>query len=180
MQHANIPALASLVCGVLGCIPFVMSLAAIVLAVVGLWKLRTPNTGGKTLATIGIVLGVVGLIAWSSLGGVMLMAYQTSKPARVVANQFAIDLSTGNINGAVAASHGMTPQQLNPVAQEIQPWGAATSTSFSSFKTRVNVDGTTICDLSGTATFTTGGQKQYSVRLVRKGGPFKVQSFNFQ
>lgn len=179
-QRTNGPAIASLVCGIVGCVPFVMSLSAVILGIVAIRKTRDPSVGGKTLAIVGLVLGIVGVAGWSLLGGFMLTAYVTSKPARVVAHQFALDLSTGNIPAAVAATGGMTPQQLTPIVQQMKPWGALTSTTFPSFKTRANLDGTTTCDLTGTATFASGAQKTYTVSLVKQGGTFKVHSFNFR
>lgn len=179
-QQTNGPAIASLVCGIIGCIPLIMSLAAVILGLVGLRKTRDPRVGGKPLAIIGLTLGSIGLAGWVLFGAFMLMAYDASKPARVVANQFALDLSTGNISAAVAATGGMTPQQLTTVAQQIQPWGALTNTTFSSFNMRASVTGTTTCELGGTATFATGGQKTYTVKLVKQGETFKVHSFNFQ
>lgn len=179
-QQTNGPAIASLVCGIVGCIPFLTSLAAIILGMIGLRKARNPQVGGKSLAIVGLVLGIVGMAGWSLFGGLMISSYVASKPARAVANQFALDLSNGNINAAVAASTGMTPEQLSVVAQQIQPWGAVTDTTFLGFRTHFNLNGSTVCNLDGTATFATGGQKAYTVTLIKQGQSFKVQSFNFR
>lgn len=179
-QRTNGPAIASLVCGIVGCIPFLTSLAAIILGVIGLRKARSPDVGGKSLAIVGLVLGIVGMVGWGLFGGLMVSSYVASKPARAVANQFALDLSNGNINAAVAASSGMTSEQLSGVAQQMQPWGALTDTTFMGFNTRFNLNSATICELNGTATFATGGQKVYTVTLIKQGQSFKVQSFNFR
>ena len=66
------------------------------------------------------------------------------------------------------------------IVQQIKPWGTLTSTTFPGFTTRANFDGTTTCELTGFATFAKGGQKTYTVILVKQGGTFKVQSFNFK
>lgn len=179
-RKANAPAIASLVCSIIGCIPFIASLAAIILGIVGLRKTRNPKFGGRTLATLGLVFGLIGLAGWSVVGGVIYLGYTTSKPARATANQFAVDLSSSNVTGAAAASTGMSIEQLNAAALQIQPWGTVTSTTFTSFKTRVNLDGTTTWDLGGLATFTNGGTRSYTVRVIKRGGTYKVHSFNFR
>lgn len=178
-QRTNGPAIASLVCGLVGCVPFITSLAAVVLGVVGLKKTRDPSVGGKGFAIAGLVLGIMGMGGWTIFGGALYAAYAASKPARVVANQFAVDLSNGNTAAALAATAGMTAQQLDPVVQQIQPWGTLTGTRFPSFRVSTTAAGTR-CDLTGTADFSTGGTKVYTVRLIKANNEYKVESFDFR
>ena len=60
-QRANGLAIASLVCGIVGCVPFVTSLAALVLGIVSVRKAREPGFGGKSIAIVGLTLGIVGV-----------------------------------------------------------------------------------------------------------------------
>jgi prepilin-type processing-associated H-X9-DG protein len=60
-RQRNSLAVASLVCGVLGFIPFV-SILAIVFGIVGLIKSRSPRIGGRRLAFAGTVLGCIGML----------------------------------------------------------------------------------------------------------------------
>lgn len=179
-QRMSGAAIASLVCGIVGCVPFVTSLAAVILGFIGIRKTRNPGVGGKGLAIAGLVLGLVGLVGWSLFCGTLLVAYMASQPARGVAKQFAIDLSNGNIPAATANSTGMTQQELTDVAEKIKAWGTVTDTTFPSFSARANLDGTTTCDLTGTAAFTSGGEKVYTVSLVKQNGTYKVTSFHFR
>ncbi len=179
-QKSNGVAIGSLICGILGCVPFITSIAAVILGVVGIKKTKDPQVGGKGLAIAGLVLGIVGLAGWGLFGGFLYVAYAKSVPARAIATQFATDLAAGNTNAAVAATGGMTAQQLDAVSQQMKPWGGLTGTAFPGFNTRVNVDGTTTCELTGTATFATAGQKTYTVTLVKNNGVFKINKFNFQ
>lgn len=177
-QKANGLAIASLVCGVVGCIPFLTSLIALVLGWVGLRKARNPDVGGKGLALAGMILGLIGLAGWTLFAGVLIGAYISTKPARGVAHQFALDLSNGNVSAAVAASAGISAEQLTDVADKMKPWGTLTDTSFTGFNTRYN-NGISTCELTGTATFTTGGSKSYTITLVKRGAAYQVQEFNF-
>jgi hypothetical protein len=179
-QQTNGPAIVSLICGILGCVPILTGLLAVIFGIIGIKKTRDPQVGGKALAIVGLVLGILSIAGWSVFGGAMYVAYAASQPARPVARQFAIDLTTGNTPAAVAASAGLTAVQLDSIAKDLKPWGTVTDTSFASFKTRANLNGSTTCDLGGTATFTTAGTKTYTVTLVKLNGAWKVQSFNFQ
>lgn len=59
-------AIASLVCSLLGCCPFVTSLLGLILGIAALATIgRDPAVKGKGLAGAGIVLGLIGLIAWT-------------------------------------------------------------------------------------------------------------------
>lgn len=180
VKRTNGVAIASLVCGLLGCVPLITSLAAILLGILGMKKTKDPTVGGKGFAIAGLVLGIVGIAGWTLSGGAIYLGYSASKPARAVANQFAVDLSTGNTAAALAASAGMTTQQLDSVIQQIQPWGTVNSTTFTSFNIATTASTGTTCDLTGIAVFTNGGTKAYTVRLIKQGEAYKVQSFNFK
>jgi type II secretion system protein G len=62
-------AIASLICGILGCIPGAQ-IAAVILGLVSLKKINKGLAGGKALAIIGIILGVVGIGSYA-YGGYM-------------------------------------------------------------------------------------------------------------
>jgi hypothetical protein len=67
-QRVSALAVSSLVFGLLCCIP-VVGLIAVILGATGLIKIRESEgrLGGKTLATVGIVLGLIGTIAWLAI-----------------------------------------------------------------------------------------------------------------
>src|SRR4051812_31685148 len=71
-------AIASLICGLLGCIPGIASLLAIVFGIVGVKKANEPQTSGKGIAITGIVLGLVGLLLWAGCGGSAFLFYRSS------------------------------------------------------------------------------------------------------
>lgn len=178
-KKTNGPAITSLVCGILGCVPILTGLLAVIFGIVGIKKTRDPMVGGKALAIIGLVLGIISIGGWSVFGGAMYLAYSASLPARTVAKQFANDVASGNTAAASAASAGITTEELDAAAARIKPWGALTNTTIVGFNVQAN-PGTTTCDLTGIATFATAGPKTYTATLVKVDGTYKVQSFNFQ
>lgn len=68
-QRVSVLAVSSLVFGVLCCIP-VVGLIAIILGASGLIRIREAEgrLGGKTLAIVGIVLGMLGTLGWLAVG----------------------------------------------------------------------------------------------------------------
>lgn len=64
-QRPNGWAIASLVSGLLVCIPFLPASLAIIAGILGLRALRDPLVAGKRMATIGLGLGIVGLMFWA-------------------------------------------------------------------------------------------------------------------
>jgi len=67
----------SVLCGLIGCVPF-FGLLAIILGIVGLRKTKNPSVRGKGVAIAGIVLGSVGLPISVEVAHVGVMLRQTA------------------------------------------------------------------------------------------------------
>jgi hypothetical protein len=177
-QRANGPAITSLVLGILGCVPFITGLLAVLFGIIGLRKTRDPYVGGKGLAIAGLVLGIVSLLGWTFQVGGAAYLYLQYKPAVAVAKQFVQDVGAGNIKAAEAASTGITAAELQAEKQKLATNGALQSTNFFSFRS-TSFNGQTVMHLGGTATFA-NGQKACDVDLVKTGGTYKVTAFKVQ
>lgn len=177
-QRANGPAIASLVCGILGCFPILTSLLAVILGIVGLRKTRDPQVGGKGLAISGLILGVLGLGFWSVVGvGVVAVLQASAKPV-AVAEQFTRDLSTGNVDAAFAVcAPGMDRAAVQSAADSMKPWGPLTTLSTTSRNVK-STNGRTHWDLGGTATFA-HASKSYTMTLIPEGMTYRVVEFHF-
>jgi hypothetical protein len=177
-RRSNGPAIASLVLGLLFCIPWLTGLLAILLGIIGMRKARDPSVGGKGLAVAGLVLGIVSVVLWTGCGGLFGDAYVQSNPARAVARQFLQDLSAGDINAAMGNSTGLTAAELQTQAARIAAFGQLQSVSFSSFNMSI-MNGQTTMQLGGTATFS-NATKTCTFVLVKTGGIYRVTSFSVQ
>src|SRR5678815_5107834 len=61
---SNGMAITSLIMGILSCIPGV-GLLAILFGLLGMGKAKDPRVGGKGLAVVGLLLGVLGTVGWA-------------------------------------------------------------------------------------------------------------------
>jgi hypothetical protein len=174
----NGPAIASLVLGLLGCVPLITGLLAIVLGVIGIRKGRDTSVGKGGLAVAGLVLGIISVVGWSGSGGLLGYGYLESKPAGVVAKQFLQDVSAGNINAAMANSGGFTAAQIQTQNAQMAQFGALQSVSISSFNISLFNSQTTM-HLGGVATFAKG-PKTCTFDLVKTGGTYKITSYFVQ
>lgn len=177
-QRGNGPAIASLVLGILGCVPFITGLLAVFFGIIGLRKTRDPYVGGKGLAIAGLILGILSLLGWAGTSALFGYGYLQSKPAGVVAKQFVQDVSSGNINAAAANSAGISAAQLQADNQQLAAYGALQSVSFFSFNV-TSINGQTVMHLGGIATFA-NGSKACNVDLVKTGDTYKVTAFKVQ
>lgn len=178
-KGTNGPAVASLVLGILGCVPLITGILAVLLGIVGLRKTRDPMVGGRGLAIAGLVLGAISIIAWLSIGGIFGYGYVEMKPAGAVARQFLQDLDSGTLAAATAHSTGFTPAQLQTNMQQMHALGKLQSVSFSSFYVNAQAQGGTVLQLSGVATFDTGS-RACIFNMVKQQGVYKVAAFSVQ
>src|SRR3954466_4493019 len=98
-------AIAALIFGILGCVPLITGLIAIVCGFIGIRTTRDPRYSGRGMAVAGLILGLLSVVIWGVVGGTAgmggWMAYRYTKPAREAAKQFASDLSAGNVDAAM-------------------------------------------------------------------------------
>src|SRR4051812_37002466 len=86
--RTSLAAVMSLVCGILGCIPLITSILAVLLGIVGIVVTRDPRRTGRGLAIAGLILGLIGVVGWTALGGGLWTVYVTSRPVANIARQF--------------------------------------------------------------------------------------------
>lgn len=189
-QYAPLPspqgngaAVGSLICGLIGCVPYVTSLLAVILGIIGIRKTRHPGVGGRGMAITGLILGLLGIIGWiiatAAFGGAWAL-YSASKPARAEALNFAKELSNGQVDAAMArCTNSVKRADLDAASKQLMPIGIVVDTTFPVFSYQNN-GGVEQVDLTGVAQF--GGQNAvpYIVHLVKVNGTFKIDRFDFQ
>ena len=178
-KQTNGPAIGSLVSGVLGCIPLVAGLLAIILGVIGIRKTRDPNVGGKGMAIAGLILGIVSLLFWGIFavagGAGLLIVSKATAPGRDAAKAWMTAVSSGDLKTAAAKSVSNFPEEdLQTLHEHLK--GAGTFTDMTSSNIQLNNG---VLSLEGVATFS-GGQRSYEIVVVQEGGVWKVQTANVE
>lgn len=171
--RTNGAAIASLVFGLLGCIPLLGSLLAVVFGFVGVRKARDPQVGGKGLAIAGIILGLLWLGIYAAFGGTILAVVRGTAAERETAKAFVTDLAAGNVD-AIAARNGdaMPRDAIQGFSDDVRLNGPLNDVTTASF----NYSGG-VCTVSGVATFGQA-QKVFEVDMVERGeDQWKVQAF---
>jgi len=177
-RRTNGAAVASLVLGIVGCVPLLTGLLAILFGFIGIRKSRDPYLGGKGLAVAGLILGIVSVLGWSVFGLVLGYGYTESKPAGIVARQFLQDVTAGNINAALTNSTGISAAQLQTQNTQLAAFGTLQSVSLSSFNIST-LNGQTTMTVSGTAALS-NGPRTCTFTLIKIGGVYKVNSYSVQ
>lgn len=174
-RRTNGAAVASLVFGLLGCIPILGSLLAIVFGFVGIRKARDPQVGGKGLAIAGIILGLLWLGIWGAFGGTIMALIRGTAAERETVTQFITDLAAGNVDAAVAQTDGsIPPEQIEDLSTTVQSWGSLSDVTSASFSYASGQ-----CEVAGVATFG-GVAKPFQAVLVETGeDQWKVRGFGF-
>lgn len=173
-------AIASLILGILGCVPFITGLLAIVFGIVGIGKTKDPRYSGRGLAIAGLLLGLLSVTLWGLFGGGLYGMYVYGKPAREAANAFARDLSAGDVPAAQARCTGnLSREELVAAAEKVKPWGALRDTTMPVASLNKS-GGVETFDVVGVAVFANAPNVPYAVHLVKQGGEFKVDGFLLQ
>ena len=177
-QRTSAAAVTSLVLGILGCVPLLTGLLAVAFGLAGIRTTRDPRIRGRGLAIAGLVLGLVSLAGWSLFGGLIGVGYARSRPARAVAEQFTTDLAAGDVTAAQSrCTAAVARPSLDAAAASMRPWGPLSDFTASNFNYSI-LNGTEICALTGVATFANNTRADFSFRLVKQSGTFRVDSFS--
>jgi hypothetical protein len=177
-QRTSAAAVTSLVLGILGCVPLLTGLLAVAFGLAGIRTTRDPRIRGRGLAIAGLVLGLVSLAGWSLFGGLIGVGYARSRPARAAAEQFTTNLAAGDVTTAQSRCTGTVPRpSLDAAAATMRPWGPLSDFTASNFNYSI-LNGTETCSLTGAATFANNTRANFSFRLVKHSGAFRVDSFS--
>lgn len=161
-------ALSSFICGLLGCVPFITGVMAILLGIIGLVRTGDPTKRGRWMAVVGILLGLLSIAGWTLSGGGLLAAWRGLTAPGAAAHAFMQDLAAGDMTGAKAHSAGLSDDDLRDDAALISSHGTFVDTTFNN----VNISNSD-ANVSGTAAFNTGTIPARA-RLTYSGGAWRV------
>jgi hypothetical protein len=165
-------AIASLILGILGCVPLLTGVLAVILGMIGLGATKKPGVGGRGLAIAGLVLGLLSIVGWTGFGGIMGWEWVASEPSRAAAKAFVTDLSNGDVNSAAAMCvPWISKDSLQKTADKMKPWGLLTKTSF------IGINSNNTCVVTGSAMFANSPHTVQLTFVVLPDGSEKVQSW---
>jgi hypothetical protein len=177
-KRGNGAAITSLILGILFCVPFLTSFLAVIFGFVGVRKARDPHVSGKGLAITGLLLGLLGLAGWSlvfaSGGYAIYAAYKYGEPVRSAAKQFALDLSTGNVDAAKSrTTDRIKREDLVRASDNLKALGPIQDTTLFSSKWNTE-NGVTSMEVAGVIHFPRDKTVPYYVHFVKEGDAFKI------
>jgi Domain of unknown function (DUF4190)/Domain of unknown function (DUF4145) len=172
--RTSVAAIFSLICGLLGCVPFLTGLVAVILGIVGIKTTKNPMVTGKGMAIAGLMLGILSLAGWTAFTYALLQI----DVIRLDAQQFTRDVSEGKIDAALASSvEGMDRASLVALNEKMKPWGEFKSLGPLSTNTQV-INGKNEYAIEGIATFATA-TKSFTMTLLMENSTYKVAKFDF-
>jgi hypothetical protein len=168
-------ALASLILGFLGCVPLA-SVVAVVLGVMGISATKGGKKSGRGFAIFGIILGLVGMIAWGCSGVMFWGGWSVysafAEPANVTQG-FLEDLSADRAAAAAEKTDGMPADEVAGMITFVKDQGGYQKMSDQHWTMH---DGTS--ELRGTAVFGKGSCKlEADLKLIA--GKWKLQRVTF-
>lgn len=172
-------AIGSLICGILGCVPWLTGLIAIILGIVGIKSTKDPLTRGRGMAIAGLVLGVVSVVVWTLLGSTIFAFFSSTGPARDQARAFIYDLDKGDVTAAHARVTGdITADELKLVAERMKTWGGVKDVTMVGINVTANSGTQTTTAVSGAVEF--GNlRKSFTATLVKEGDTQKIREYRF-
>jgi hypothetical protein len=174
-------AIAALIFGILGCVPLITGLIAIVCGFIGIRTTRDPRYSGRGMAVAGLILGLLSVLIWGVVGGTAgwggWWAYNQTKPQREASRQLATDLSAGNVDAAMArCTSQVKREELVAAAAKMKGWGTLQDTTMP-IGSRQTVNSVEEAYVAGAATFSGAGGVPYIVGFKTEGGSPKVTGF---
>ena len=173
-QQSNGLAITSLIMGILSCIPGV-GLLAILFGALGMGKAKDPRVGGKGLAIVGIILGLLSIVAYAGVGYSVYWGVGKLKAMGEPGIKFFEALNKGDLTQAKAYTTGnISDADLTQLRDTIKGMGELKDPKPTKFDLKDDV-----LSVSGTAVFANGA-KNYTFRMVKVGGVFKVDKFTLE
>jgi hypothetical protein len=176
-RRSNALAIISLILGILGCVPVITGVGAIIFGALGISSSNKHNTGGKGMAIAGIILGLISLVLWGLFGSAIFAFVSSSAQPRAIAKQFATHIGNGNAVAAQAmCSSNVTSLEIADAIATAKSYGPLKDTAL--FGVNVNsISGVSHWKVAGSATF---GNKPmpYEVDIDKTGSTYQITAFS--
>ena len=180
-------AIASLICGILGCFG-ITGIMAIVFGILGIKRSKQPMTGGKGLSIAGIILGILGIIGMAGLIGTTIWGYGFAKerllnPTNQVAGSFLTSLVNGDTATARTYTTGsLSQQELTDLSTKLKGMGKFKDLDLTQFNNRQSAGNTMHISIGGTANLD-NGSKIFNADIsgdITNPTSFKIEDFELE
>lgn len=162
-------ALLSFIFGILGCIPFVTSILAFFLGIVGIFATGKPGVRGRWMAVVGVIFAVIGIGFWSTAGLGLVMGWRLSVAPGHGARDFIRAVDVGNETVAKDLTV-MNDADYDAAKALIKAQGGFVDSTFSNVQI-INND----AHVAGTGDFK-AGTRNITADVVKIDGKWKVKS----
>jgi hypothetical protein len=185
-NNNNVPAIISLITGILGCFvitPFI----AIITGFIGIAAAKPPK-GGKGMAIAGIILGILWIVGGIGLGvggyyagkaGIAMIETMVAEAAKPQTMALFDTLAEGDLAAAQTQGNGLSQSDLETLAAEIKPLGKCTDIDISS-PSYSNVNGQVSVSFTGTAKFENGERPINVKATIGQDGQFKFDTLELK
>jgi hypothetical protein len=180
VPQGNPSAVVSLVCGILGCIPLITGLLAVIFGIVGLNKARNPYVSGKGMSIAGLILGVISLIGWGAFFALGLSLWGSFGKPTIVATQFALQMSRGDVDGALTQTTGIAREKLAADSDAMKAAGPITSLGPQNFNKVAEAGKPETVTMSGMTVRQGGSNGTFTMTLTKVGNDYKVSEYSFK
>ena len=173
-QQSNGLAITALIMGILSCIPGV-GLLAILFGALGIGKAKDPRVGGKGLAIVGIVLGLLSIVAYAGVGYFGYWGFGKLKAMAEPGAEFFKAVDAGDFTKAKQYATGnISDVDLAKARETMKTMG-----EYKDMKVTKGDFKNGVLDCSGTVIFEKG-TKSFQFRMVQSSGVYKVDKFTLE
>jgi hypothetical protein len=173
-------AITSLVLGILGCVPWITGVLAVVFGIFGIRVTSDPAVRGRGMAIAGLVLGLLSIMGWTSFGGLVYVGVRATGPARIESRLFLKELSSGDVNAAMKrCAPGVSRALVQQSSDEMQAWGPYQDATFASYNiNRANTQPQST--VAGTVRFRNARKSASFSLTTLADGTLKIQEWHIQ
>jgi Domain of unknown function (DUF4190) len=173
-------AITSLVLGILGCVPFLTGLLAIIFGIVGIQTTSNPAVRGRGMAIAGLVLGLISIIGWAGFGSLIAIGVHAAAPARTQSRLFLQELSSGDVNTAMKlCAPNVSRASVQQASDAMQAWGPYQDATFVSFNVN-NTNSLVTSNVAGSVRFQNGNKSASFTFTKSPDGTLKLQEWHIQ
>jgi len=173
-------AVASLICGIVGC-TIIGGLLGLILGLVGISATKNPAVKGRGMAITGLILSILFLGLWALGCSGMYHLYQRLMhgPESQFAEQYIKDLDAGDATAVMNEStSAITAPEVDEWIARMKTWGTLQKTAVGGIEIDSR-NGQTTIPAAGKCQFSSGQSHSFAMKMHNEGGTLKAESLEW-